>query len=69
LFGVSNKLRTGVQRAQGVPGFVAEILPMIADGRIKPVVDRVFAFEQLAQAKAFMEANQHLGKIVLAGRP
>ena len=69
LFGVSNKLRTGVQRAQGVPGFIAGILPMIADGRIKPVVDRVFAFEQLAQAKAFMEANQHLGKIVLAGRP
>ena len=69
LFGVSNKLRNGVQRAQGVPGFVAGILPMIADGRIKPVVDRVFAFEQLAQAKAFMEANQHLGKIVLSGCP
>jgi NADPH:quinone reductase-like Zn-dependent oxidoreductase len=68
LFGVSNKLRTGVQRAQGVPGFVAGILPMIADGRIKPVIDRVFPFEQLAQAKAFMEGNQHLGKIVLEAR-
>jgi NADPH:quinone reductase-like Zn-dependent oxidoreductase len=67
LFGVSNKLRTPVQRAQGVPGFIRDILPMLADGRIAPPVDKVFPFEQLAQAKAFMESNQQLGKIVLAG--
>lgn len=67
LFGVSNKLRTPVQRAQGVPGFIKDILPMLADGRIKPPVDKVFPFEQLAQAKAFMESNQQLGKIVLSG--
>jgi NADPH:quinone reductase-like Zn-dependent oxidoreductase len=65
LFGVSNKLRTPEQRAQVLPGFVADVLPAIAAGQIKPLVDRVFAFEQLAAAKAHMEANQHLGKIVL----
>jgi NADPH:quinone reductase len=67
LFGVSNKLRSPEQRAQGVPDFVARILPMIADGRIKPVIDSVYPFEQLAAAKAHMESNQQLGKIVLAG--
>jgi NADPH2:quinone reductase len=67
LFGVSNKLRSAAQKAQGVPGFVRDILPMIADGRIKQLVDRVYPFEQLAQAKAFMESNQQLGKIVLKG--
>jgi NADPH:quinone reductase-like Zn-dependent oxidoreductase len=41
------------------------VLPAIADGRIKPLVDQVFAFDQLAQAKAMMESNQHVGKIVL----
>lgn len=65
LFGVSNKLRTPEQRAQGVPGFVADMLPAFAAGRVVPLVDRVFPFEQLAQAKACMEANLHLGKIVL----
>jgi NADPH2:quinone reductase len=69
LFGVSNKLRTPVQRASGVPGFIKDILPMIADGRIQPPVDKVFPFEQLAQAKAYMESNQQLGKIVLSGCP
>ncbi len=65
LFGVSNKQRTAEQRAQTVPGFVADLLPAITAGRIKPWVDRVFPFEQLAAAKTHMEANQHLGKIVL----
>jgi NADPH2:quinone reductase len=68
LFGVSNKLRTPAQRAEPVPVFGEHVLPAIADGRIVPVVDRVFPFEQLADARALMESNQHLGKIVLAGR-
>lgn len=65
LFGVSNKLRNADQRAAGVPAFKAELLPALADGRIQPLVDRVFAFDDLPAAQAHMEANQHLGKIVL----
>lgn len=66
LFGVSNKLRNAEQRAAGVPAFVRDFLPAIADGRIRPVIDRVFPFAQLADARAHMEANRHVGKIVLA---
>ncbi len=69
LFGVSNKLRSPQQRADGVPAFAAGVLPLLADGRIKPLVDRVFPFEQLQQAKDCMEANLHLGKLVLAMHP
>jgi NADPH:quinone reductase-like Zn-dependent oxidoreductase len=69
LFGVSNKLRSPGQRAEGVPRFGADVLPALAEGRIQPLVDRVFPFEQLAPARACMEANQHLGKLVLAMRP
>lgn len=65
LFGVSNKMRSADQRAAGVPGFVADLLPAIADGRIRPQVDRVFTFDELPAAQAHMEANRHLGKIVL----
>jgi NADPH:quinone reductase-like Zn-dependent oxidoreductase len=69
LFGVSNKLRTPEQRAAGVPAFVADLMPAIAEGRIRPLVDRVFPFDQLAEAKAHMESNRHLGKIVLSIDP
>jgi len=69
LYGVSNRLRSPAQRAQGVPKFREQILPMIESGAITPLVDQVFAFDQLQQAKACMDANQHLSKIVLLGSP
>jgi NADPH2:quinone reductase len=65
LFGVSNKLRSKAQRAAAVPGFVADVMPHVAAGRIRPQIDCVFDFAQLPQAKARMEAGGHLGKIVL----
>ena len=66
VFGVSNKLRTMAQRAAAIPGFSTQILPAFGSGQLKPLLDRVFAFDELPQAKAYMEANQHVGKIVLA---
>ena len=65
LFGVSNKLRSADQRAAGVPAFVADWLPAFADGRIRPLVDRVFPFDELPAAQARMESNAHVGKIVV----
>ena len=69
LFGVSNKLRNAEQRAAGVPAFVRDLLPAIADGRIRPLVDRVFPLADLPAARAHMEANAHLGKIVVTMVP
>ena len=70
LFGVSNKLRTAEQRCAGVPAFVADFMPLFADGRMVPIVDRVYPFEQLAEARSHMESNRHIGKIVLTlGNP
>lgn len=66
LFGVSNKLRSPEQRAQSIPGFIADVLPLIAAGRIRPVIDKVYPFDQLAAAKTRMETNLHLGKIVIS---
>ena len=65
LFGVSNKLRTPEQRAAGVRDFVSDLLPMFADGRLRPLVDRIYPFDELPEAKAYMESNAHLGKIVV----
>ena len=65
LFGVSNKLRSKEQRSAAVPRFVAEVMPHIAAGRIKPQIDQIVDFAQLKEAKARMEAGAHVGKIVL----
>ena len=65
LFGVSNKLRSPEQRAEFLPEFKADVIPAIAKGLIRPLVDHAFGFDQLEQAKAMMETNKHVGKIVI----
>ena len=42
-----------------------KVWPLIENGRIKPVINRVFPAAQAAQAHALMESSQHVGKIVL----
>jgi len=65
IFGISNAKLTAEEKAAATRGFVRDVVPAIADGRIVPVVDRVFAFDELPQAKAHMEASAMVGKIVV----
>ena len=64
-FGVSNKLRSPAQRAVTVEGFKKDFLPLFASGKLKPVIDRVYDFKDLPAARARMEADAHVGKIVV----
>lgn len=41
------------------------VWPLIADGAIRPVVDKVFPLDRAADAHAYMESGAHKGKIVL----
>jgi NADPH2:quinone reductase len=41
------------------------VLPLIAGGRVKPVIDSSFALDEAALAHARMESSAHIGKIVL----
>ena len=65
LFGVSNKLRNGPQRAVTVQGFIRDFLPLFASGKLKPLIDKVYDFEDLPAAKARMEADAQTGKLVV----
>jgi NADPH2:quinone reductase len=42
-----------------------QVWPLIEAGRIKPIVHRVFAAAQAADAHSLMESGEHVGKIVL----
>jgi NADPH2:quinone reductase len=65
VFGVSNQLRTAAQRAETVRGFVTDVLPHFEDGRLRPLVDQVFGFDDLPAAIKFMESDAQVGKIVV----
>ena len=40
-------------------------LPLLADGSLRPVIDRVYDWKEVQQAHQRMEANQNSGKLVL----
>lgn len=45
---------------------VQKVWPLLAAGRIRPVVDSVFALAEVGKAHARMESSEHMGKIILA---
>jgi NADPH2:quinone reductase len=46
-------------------GVEQHVLPLIASGRVRPVMDSTFPLAQAGAAHARMEASAHIGKIVL----
>jgi NADPH2:quinone reductase len=42
-----------------------KVWPLIASGKIKPVINKVFPADEAADAHRLMESNEHIGKIVL----
>ena len=65
VFGISNGRMSEAGHAATAAGFVRDILPAFAEGRVRPRIDRVFPFDQLPAAKAHLESNAQVGKIVV----
>jgi NADPH2:quinone reductase len=42
------------------------VWPLLAAGRVAPVIDRVFPLDQAAEAHRRLESGEHVGKIVLS---
>ncbi|GFE64845.1 NAD(P)H-quinone oxidoreductase [Litoreibacter roseus] len=42
-----------------------KVWPLLASGRIAPVMDSEFVLDEAAKAHAWMETSQHIGKIIL----
>lgn len=46
-------------------GWMETILRGVADGWVRPHVDKAFSFEQAGEAQAYIEARKNIGKVVL----
>jgi len=65
LIGVTFRTRTLEERIAVTRACAADLLPAFADGRLKPVIHRVYPLHQALEAQAHMASNAQLGKIVL----
>lgn len=65
LFGSSNKMRPPHERAKSVSLFVRDILPAMSAGKIVPLVDHVFEFNECHKGLDYMKSNSQVGKVVI----
>ena len=63
--GSTLRARSVADKGQIARGIEAQVLPHLAAGRAKPVIDSTFPLAQAAAAHARMETSAHIGKIVL----
>jgi NADPH2:quinone reductase len=65
IVGTVLRARSTEEKATATRLFVEQVVPLLADGTIKPVIDRVYKIEEIREAHARIESNESFGKIVL----
>src|SRR5438067_2149772 len=57
--------RTNADKAAMVAAIEQKVMPLLREGRVKPLMDSSFPLEKAADAHRRMETSAHIGKIVL----
>ena len=65
LTGSTLRPQSDLAKARIAAALRAEVWPLLAAGRVAPVMDEAFPLEEAAAAHARMESSAHIGKIVL----
>ena len=58
--------RSNADKAAMVTAIEARVMPLLRDGRVKPLMDSSFPLEKASEAHRRMETSEHIGKIVLS---
>ena len=65
VIGTTFSIRTAEERGQVAAALIPEVLALLSDGRIRPIVDSVFAFDDAHSAAERVRSNEAIGKVVL----
>lgn len=66
--GTTLRARPLEEKAAATRAFEKSVLPHVASGRVKVVVDRVFPLREAAEAHRYLASNANFGKVVLEVR-
>lgn len=59
------RARTLEEKIRATQAFAAEVVPLLASGVLRPVVDSIFALDDISDAHRRLESNQSTGKVVI----
>lgn len=57
--------RTIAEKGAIAASLEKEVWPLLAAGRVRPVIDRTFTMTDAAEAHRYLETGDHIGKVVL----
>jgi putative PIG3 family NAD(P)H quinone oxidoreductase len=63
--GVTLRTRTLEEKLAVTRCFATGVLPLLASGQVRPVIEQVYALEQIAEAHKEMGENRNFGKLVV----
>jgi NADPH:quinone reductase len=65
LVGTVLRARSAEEKARAVRRFAAHVVPLLAAGRVRPVLEAAFPLERAGDAYARLESNRTFGKVVV----
>ena len=65
IMGTSLRTRSPEEKATATRLFAEQVVPLLATGALRPVIDKVFEMEQVREAHKRIEGNESFGKVVL----
>lgn len=65
IIGTILRARSAEEKAKATRLFGAHVVPLLASGQVRPVIDCVYKLDQVREAHNRMESNDSFGKIVL----
>ena len=63
--GVTLRTRTLEEKMAVTRRFATGVIPLLANGKVKPVVEQVYSLEEIAEAHRVMGENRNFGKLVV----
>ncbi len=65
IVGTALRSRDAAEKADTTRAFARDVLPLLAQGRVRPIVDRAYPAAQAADAQRRMEEGANFGKLLL----
>lgn len=65
IIGTMLRARSSEEKATATRLFANHVVPLLADGIVRPVVDKVYKLAEVREAHLRMESNESFGKIIL----
>jgi NADPH2:quinone reductase len=65
LLGTVLRARSSEEKAAAVRRFAAEVVPLLAQRRVRPIIDSAHALAKVSEAYERLESNETFGKVIL----